>query len=34
MAIIQAREDLMQLQEILDMTAIGKLSTTLVPPIT
>ena len=30
--IIQVRENLMQLQESLDMTAMGKLSSTLVPP--
>ena len=32
MAIVQARQNLMQLQESLDMTALGKLSSTLVPP--
>ena len=31
-ALIQTREDLLQLQQSLDMTAMGKLSTTLVPP--
>ena len=31
-SLIQTREDLLQLQQSLDMTAMGKLSTTLVPP--
>ena len=33
-ALIQTREDLLQLQQSLDMTAMGKLSTMLVPPHT